>query len=63
MADTVEVPVKRLIELMVNTEILHHLEAGGVDNWEWYSEALKGFDEIECRKFLEEFFKNNSKTP
>lgn len=28
-------------ELEKDSEILRALEAGGVDNWEWYAESLK----------------------
>ncbi len=28
-------------ELIRDSKILRALEAGGVDNWEWYSESLK----------------------
>lgn len=32
---------KTIEELEKDSEILHALEAGGVDNWEWYAESLK----------------------
>lgn len=31
-------------QLLKRGEILTALEAGGVDNWEWYDESLKGID-------------------
>lgn len=35
---------------------LEALEAGGVDNWEWYSESLKQFNEEEAfSELLEEY--------
>lgn len=32
--------VKRLIQ---RDDMLSGLEEGGVDNWDWYSESLKGY--------------------
>lgn len=32
---------KRYKELLINEEILNALYAGGVDNWEWYSDSLR----------------------
>lgn len=34
-----------LVELRKRDRILSALEAGGVDNWEWYSESLKNMEE------------------
>lgn len=34
---------KRMKELLRAEAKLNALEAGGVDNWEWYGEALKGY--------------------
>lgn len=44
MADTgdmITIPLKVYNELMSDSRILGALYAGGVDNWEWYDEALK----------------------
>jgi len=38
---------QKLIELERAQRKLLALEAGGVDNWEWYSEALKDFNREE----------------
>ena len=32
-----------LDELIRDSKVLSALEAGGVDNWEWYGESLKDF--------------------
>ena len=34
---------KRLADLEDNSRMLSALEAGGVDNWEWYSESLQDY--------------------
>lgn len=34
---------KRLRELEIAEKKLNALEAGGVDNWEWYGEAIEPF--------------------
>lgn len=35
-----------LKDLLLNDEILRRLEAGGVDNWEWYSESINEYGYI-----------------
>lgn len=32
-------------ELIRDQKILHALYAGGVDNWEWYGDALESLEE------------------
>lgn len=56
---------KRLIDLLTSSEELSRLSLGGVDNWEWYGEALSGeqdglppFDEAE-----EAIFNQVNETP
>ena len=39
----VTISKKELEELKDAQHKLSCLEAGGVDNWEWYSESLKGY--------------------
>lgn len=34
---------QRMDELILAERKLDALEAGGVDNWEWYGESLKGY--------------------
>ena len=36
---------KELAELLTAAHILSALTAGGVDNWEWYSESLSDYRE------------------
>ena len=31
-----------------DSEILRHLEEGGVDNWNWYQESLENFREMKA---------------
>lgn len=38
--ETITISKKRYKELLRTEKELAALEAGGVDNWEWYSEAL-----------------------
>lgn len=40
---TVTIPKSKYDDLVRSAEMLAALEAGGVDNWEWYSESLAGF--------------------
>lgn len=37
------IPERVLKDLLLNDEILRRLEAGGVDNWQWYSESLNEY--------------------
>lgn len=46
------IPKEELASLLRDSDKLHRLECGGVDNWEWYSEALNdekdlSYDEIQ----------------
>ncbi len=41
----VEITEKEYKSLLRDSAILHALEAGGVDNWEWYGESLASFYE------------------
>ena len=46
------IPKNELASLLRDSDKLHRLECGGVDNWEWYSEALNdeedlAYDEIQ----------------
>lgn len=34
------IPKNELASLLRDSDKLHRLEYGGVDNWEWYGEAL-----------------------
>lgn len=47
MSDFVCISIKEYNELTYDSRKLAALEAGGVDNWEWYSESLKEFWEEE----------------
>lgn len=46
------IPKNELASLLRDSDKLHRLEYGGVDNWEWYNEALNdeedlSYDEIQ----------------
>jgi hypothetical protein len=43
----ISIPIERYKELIKSERILGLLKAGGVDNWEWYSESLADFYEEE----------------
>lgn len=43
--DTFTISADRYNELIRSEKILNALYAGGVDNWEWYGEALENLDE------------------
>ena len=34
------IPKNVLVSLLRDSDKLHRLECGGVDNWEWYDESL-----------------------
>ena len=34
------IPKEELASLLRDSDKLHRLECGGVDNWEWYGESL-----------------------
>jgi hypothetical protein len=42
MEPTITITTKEYESLLKDREILQALYAGGVDNWEWYSDSLKG---------------------
>lgn len=42
MEETVTIPKEQYDRLVQAYEELSLLEAGGVDNWEWYGDALNG---------------------
>ena len=50
----VAVPVSEMIDLIADQMKLMALDAGGVDNWSWYSESISDFlDENECETIEE----------
>lgn len=57
----IKITEKRLRELEDAEAKLDALEAGGVDNWEWYSESLKEyFKEKEYEEFIGELIEGIS---
>ena len=40
MEDTVTITKEQYLQTRIDCEILNRLEAGGVDNWEWYGDSL-----------------------
>jgi len=55
----VQIDAKRLAELEKAERKLSALEAGGVDNWEWYSEAMSQFfKEEEQEEVIQEMIEN-----
>ena len=55
------VPESKLRKLLLESECLRRLEAGGVDNWVWYKEALsedgnlEDWEETYLNKLLDEY--------
>lgn len=47
---------ERYVRLLVAEETLRRLDAGGVDNWEWYSESLNPDDQPSLQVFEEESY-------
>ncbi len=43
MSENIQISKKELDELRDAQAKLEALEAGGVDNWEWYDESLKAY--------------------
>lgn len=41
--ENVTITKEQYEELLERSEILSALEAGGVDNWEWYGQSLKDY--------------------
>lgn len=56
---TVTISAQEYIQLRVDSERLARLEIAGVDNWDWYSEALYGRKSDETT--LDEFEENLKK--
>ena len=55
----VQIDAKRLAELEKAERKLSALEAGGVDNWEWYSESMSQFfKEEEQEEVIQEMIEN-----
>jgi hypothetical protein len=44
---------KAILQLQIDSETLTRLEAGGVDNWDWYDESLNPDNEPDMDKFEE----------
>ena len=53
MEGNVTITKKRYLELKVDSETLTRLEAGGVDNWDWYDESLNPDGEPDMDEFEE----------
>lgn len=53
---TVTIPIEEYVELLTDSEKLSRLEAGGVDNWEWYCESLDGFSKDD--QTMDDWIKN-----
>jgi len=54
-SDKTEISLTELQKLKRAQSKLEALEAGGVDNWEWYAESLKDwFKENECDELVED---------
>jgi hypothetical protein len=45
MEPTVTITKKEYESLLEDSKILQALYAGGVDNWEWYSESLESLED------------------
>lgn len=54
----IEIAIKEYVELLIAQEELARLECGGVDNWKWYGESLRGDDgEESMEDFRERLYK------
>ncbi len=59
--NTIVIPIKEYIDLLIDSEKLSRLEEGGVDNWEWYCESLKIGGNLD--KWIEELKKKYKGEP
>ena len=52
MSDTVTISKEDYYQMVLNTEILSRLEAGGVDNWTFFDESVHGdqYEDIDVFK-------------
>lgn len=50
---TIEIPMKEYVQLLKDSERLARLDAGGVDNWDWYGASLYPEDEEPFDEFCE----------
>jgi len=53
MEDTITISKKEYIRLLVVDEKMNRLDRGGIDNWEWYGEAMYPNDEPDFEEFRE----------
>jgi hypothetical protein len=44
---TINIPVSRYLELLRNEAELRALQRGGVENWEWYEDAMAAVAEYD----------------
>jgi hypothetical protein len=57
MKRRVILPIERYIELLKDEEGLRRLDAGGVDNWDWYGASLNPEGEPSYDEFCAELDK------
>ena len=53
-ANTITIPVKDYLRLKQRSKILNALEVAGVDNWDYYDDAMEPFQEQDDDKDEEE---------
>lgn len=53
MKGNITITKKLYLQLQVDSETLTKLEAGGVDNWDWYGESLNPDGEPDMDEFEE----------
>ena len=53
MEGNVTITKNQYLQMQIDSEILTRLEAGGVDNWEWYGESLNPDGEPDLDEFEE----------
>lgn len=54
---TITIPLEKYIQLLLDEEQLYRLDIGGVDNWEWYGEAMYPEDRLDMEDFERELRK------
>lgn len=54
--EAIIIPKNKFANLLRDSNKLHRLECGGVDNWEWYGESLNNDDEDLSYEEIQDMF-------
>ena len=51
--EAIIIPKNKFASLLRDSDKLHRLEYGGVNNWEWYDEALSDGEDVSYDEILD----------